>query len=72
MKITGTVTFVDLAGGFWGILGADGQQYQPTSPLPADLCQEGKKITAKVRPANGMSIFMWGNQVDVQTIQAAN
>lgn len=70
MKISGHVTYVELSGGFWGIISTDGEQYQPVSPIPANLQKEGLKINATVQPASGMSIFMWGTQVTVDTIKA--
>ncbi len=70
MDISGHVTYVNLSGGFWGIVGSDGQQYQPTQSLPDKYCQEGMKIKASVTPASGVSIFMWGQQVNVQKISS--
>ena len=70
MEISGKITFVDLSGGFWGIVGDNGQNYQPTKPLPKSLQEEGKKVKAQVEQASGMSIFMWGTQVDVNRIDA--
>lgn len=70
MKISGNVTYVDLSGGFWGIVSSNGEQYQPVSPIPATLQKEGLKVTATVSPASGMSIFMWGTQVNVDSITA--
>ncbi len=70
MKISGQITYVELSGGFWGIVSSDGEQFQPVSPLPANLQKEGLKVTANVSPASGMSIFMWGTQVNVDTIKA--
>lgn len=70
MKISGHVTYVELSGGFWGIISSDGEQYQPVSPIPANLQKEGLKVTARVSPAAGMSIFMWGTQVKIDSINA--
>lgn len=70
MKISGHVTYVELSGGFWGIVSSEGDQYQPVAPIPANLQKEGIKVTAKVSPASGMSIFMWGTQVNVDSIKA--
>ncbi|MDX1907305.1 MAG: hypothetical protein SF053_09750 [Bacteroidia bacterium] len=70
MQITGTITWVNLSGGFWGINGDDGQQYAPTSDLPAALRREGQQVRATVRPAQVFSIMMWGQHVEVQQIEA--
>ncbi|MEM7372150.1 MAG: hypothetical protein AAF587_26265 [Bacteroidota bacterium] len=69
MKITGTITYVDLSGGFWGIEGDDGQKYTPNEHLPETFQQEGLKVKAEVTPANGFGIFMWGQQVNVIKIE---
>lgn len=69
MKISGKVTYVNLSGGFWGIAGADGQKYQPMNSLPARYQKEGTSITASVRKVTGASIFMWGQQVEIESIQ---
>lgn len=71
MNITGTITYVDLSGGFWGIVASDGQQYQPVKPLPKSLQKEGQKVKARLSPASGVSMFMWGTQVTVDHIEAA-
>ena len=70
MKITGTVTYVDLSGGFWGIKGDDGQQYTPASDLPTAYKQEGMRITAKAKPVQVFSISMWGQHVELSDIKA--
>lgn len=69
MMITGTITYVDLSGGFWGIEGDDGQKYTPNDQLPDTFHQEGLKVKAELRPANGFGIFMWGQQVNVIKIE---
>lgn len=69
MHITGKVTHINLSGGFWGIEGDDGKQYQPTKPLPNHLQKEGLRIRAKAKANMGFSVFMWGQQVDLTDIQ---
>lgn len=69
-EITGTITFVDLSGGFWGIAGDDGSNWHPQNGLPASLRKEGLRIKARVKPAEAaFGIFMWGQQVDIQHIE---
>ena len=41
MNITGSIKYVNLSGGFWGIEADNGQKYQPVEKLPAQLRQEG-------------------------------
>ncbi|MEL6670645.1 MAG: hypothetical protein AAFR61_00490 [Bacteroidota bacterium] len=69
MKVTGTVTYVDISGGFWGIEGDDGQKYQPVDGLPAQYRKEGQRIEAKVSPSQGFSLFMWGRDVKINNIK---
>ncbi len=71
MEIIGHVTYIDLSGGFWGIVASDGQQYQPARPLPSRFQQEGKSVKVKAHPAGGVSIFMWGTQVEIDHIEFA-
>lgn len=69
MQITGTITFVDLSGGFWGINGSDGQKYAPATPLNASYHSEGLKVKATVKPVQSFGIFMWGQNVEVLQIE---
>jgi hypothetical protein len=72
MKIKGTITHVSLSGGFWGIKADNGQKFRPVKALKTDFCQEGLQVEADVEPAEGFSIFMWGTDVDVKSIQKVN
>ncbi|MEM6263851.1 MAG: hypothetical protein AAGI38_15160 [Bacteroidota bacterium] len=69
MHITGKVVFVNLSGGFWGIESDDGTQYKPVEGLPSDYQQEGLRVTATAKPVEGMSIFMWGESVQLRNIK---
>ncbi|MDX2247696.1 MAG: hypothetical protein SF052_13005 [Bacteroidia bacterium] len=69
MQITGKITFINLSGGFWGILGDDGQNYNPGNSLPAGFQKEGVRVKAKVSSSQAFSIFMWGTNVDIQKIE---
>lgn len=69
MEITGQITYVQLAGGFWGIRSDDGKAYQPTHDLPSHVQKEGLHIRARVTPKQAFTIFMWGETVEVQSIQ---
>ena len=71
MQITGKVTYVDLSGGFWGIEGEDGQQYNPMDSLPKSYQESGLRVKAEVRPVQAFSIFMWGRNVNIQKIEKA-
>ncbi len=68
MQISGKVVFIDLSGGFWGIESSDGRQYRPVNGLPAIYQKPGLAVKAQVKAADGMSIFMWGEQVNILKI----
>lgn len=64
MTIKGTVKKINIAGGFWGIIGDNGEQWRPMN-LPERLKQEGKSVTLSVRLSDEFSIFMWGQAVEI-------
>lgn len=68
MTITGTITYQDFEGGFWGILGDDDRQYLPIEGIPESLQQEGLRIAAEVEPAAVLSFRMWGQAVEMTSI----
>lgn len=70
MTIIGTVTYISLSGGFWGIVSDDGQQYLPVNnSLPADFQAEGIRLTAKATPSSAATIYMWGLPVKLTNLQ---
>lgn len=69
MIITGTVTYNDFEGGFWGIETDDNQQFRPVDGIPASLQQSGCQVEANVEPAPGISLHMWGQPVKVRSIK---
>jgi len=65
MTIRGTVTYQDLSGGFWGIIGEDGQAWRP-SKMPKALQNNDLKVEITAKKAKtGFSIFMWGTAIDI-------
>lgn len=72
MQITGTVTHVEVEGGFWGIMGDDGVPYHPIEGFPSGFEKEGLRIRAKAKDFDGMTMFMWGRPVVVQSIEELN
>ncbi len=69
MQITGATTFVDVEGGFWGILGDDGIPYHPVNGFPEAFQVESLRIKASVKPYDGVSVFMWGKLIEVEEIE---
>ncbi len=66
---TGTVVFVDLEGGFYGIVADDGARYNPLN-LPAEFQQDGLRVRFRVRiREDAATIQMWGTPVDILQIE---
>ena len=70
--ILGTVTYLELEGGFYGIVGEDGNNY-----LPLNLEEEFKQDSLQVRftyerREGVMTIAMWGQAVDITAIERVN
>jgi len=69
VKITGTVVYVSLEGGFYGIKGDDGKNYDPTN-LSKEFQINGLRVRCELKELQGMgSVHMWGTIVEVLSIQ---
>jgi hypothetical protein len=66
---TGTVKYVNLEGGFYGIVGDDGQQYDPMN-LDQTYQKDGLRVhfQAKIRQ-DIASIHMWGKIIEITKIE---
>ena len=65
--LTGEVTYVNLSGGFYGIIGDDGIKYQPTNLSP-QLRKTGQPVKFTFEPAkNGFSSILWGTIIDIKS-----
>lgn len=71
INISGTVQYVPLEGGFFGISGDDGKRYEPLS-LNKDFAADGLKVKAVVKPVDVASIKMWGQPVKILSIRRAD
>jgi len=69
IKTTGTIKHQGLEGGFWGIVGDDGQNYDPQN-LAAEFQKEGLRVSfeAETRP-DAASFHMWGTIVEIRSIK---
>ena len=69
LHIKGEVVYQNIGTGFWGIVDDKGNEWRPVN-MPNQLKTEGKKvhITAK-KAKEGMSIFMWGEAIEVLTFE---
>jgi len=66
---TGTVKYIDLEGGFFGIIGDSGKNYDPIN-----LSEEFKKNNVRVSfdakiLENMASIHMWGTLIEIVRIE---
>ncbi|MBI1919539.1 MAG: hypothetical protein HYS23_00510 [Geobacter sp.] len=69
ISITGTVVHVDLEGGFWGVVGDDGKQYDVPN-LPKEFRKHGLRVKFAARLSPGqISFHMWGVIVEVVSIE---
>jgi len=68
---TGTIRWIDLEGGLYGIESDDGAHY-----LPLDLGEaykvDGMRIRFSVNPADGMTFAMWGTPVTLISVAGEN
>jgi len=69
MQIIGTVTHVEIEGGFWGILGDDGVPYQLVDSLAESYQKEGLRVKATAKPSSKMSVYMWGRMVEITSVE---
>lgn len=66
---TGTVTYIDLEGGFYGIVADDGGHYLPLD-LDEAFKEDGLKVRFTLEPAEDVAtIQMWGAPVRVVSIE---
>lgn len=63
MNITGTISYQDFEGGFWGIIGDNDQKYYPVEGIPANLQTNGLRVEAEIEPTNVVTFVMWGQPV---------
>jgi hypothetical protein len=68
---TGTVTHIELEGGFWAIIADDGAKYDPME-LGKEFQQEGLRVTftAKIR-TDMVSDHMYGTIIEITAIAKA-
>lgn len=65
----GTVTFIDLEGGFYGISGDDGENYLPFNLAP-EYEVDGLRIAFEYEPVKDVTtIQMWGTPVNLTFIE---
>jgi inhibitor of cysteine peptidase len=66
---TGVVTYVNLEGGFYGIIGSTGIKYDPTN-LSASYKMSGLKVSFTYTIPIGVSgTHMWGKVIKISSIK---
>jgi hypothetical protein len=61
----GTVAFIGSDGGFYGIVGDDGKEYDPVN-LPSEFAHDGQRVQVLAEIWNdGFNIHPWGSQVEI-------
>jgi len=70
VRVTGTVRFYGIEGGFWAVRGDDSTTYDPMTPLSSEFQVEGLRVRleAKLRP-DLAGIHMAGPIVEVISIR---
>ena len=69
VEATGTVVFVELEGGFYGIITDDGARYDPVN-LPPEFQRDGLRVRFRARILKDTaSIHMWGTPVEILHIE---
>ncbi|MBI4120302.1 MAG: hypothetical protein HY454_02445 [Parcubacteria group bacterium] len=64
LSVTGTVRYIKLAGGFWGIMGDDKKNYVLVNYFPDNLKIEGLRVELVLAVVEQMpSNRMWGTRV---------
>ena len=63
--ITGKVIYLDLEGGFWGIISDTGEHWMPLK-MPASLKKEGLRVKLIANERDDvMGIGMWGSPIRI-------
>lgn len=70
VQATGTIRFVPLEGGFYGIIADDGTRYDPIH-LPEALKKDGQRVRFEGKVRHDLaSIHMWGILIEITRISA--
>jgi inhibitor of cysteine peptidase len=68
IKGTGTITYLELEGGFYGIIAADDSHYDPIN-LAEQFQNDGIMVEFVAYPRDDlMSFHMWGQLIEIRTI----
>jgi len=68
---TGTVRYIDLEGGFFGIVSDDGTHYYPLN-FPEEFAQDGARVTFTAQQEEVATTAMWGIPVTIVSMETLN
>lgn len=69
ISMTGTVRFVDLEGGFYGIVADDGNHYDPIN-LDKKFQVEGMRVRFEAKTRKDVATYhMWGTPIEIIKIE---
>jgi hypothetical protein len=69
IETVGTVRFISLEGGFYGIIADDGTRYEPVE-LKEEFRIDGLRVRFTARPADEQVSFrMWGQRIEILTME---
>lgn len=69
IEAAGTVRYVDLEGGFYGIVADDSTRYDP-SGLPEEFQEDGLRVRFRAEPQEDvMTTRMWGRVIHLLDIE---
>ncbi len=72
VNFTATVRYIDIEGGFWGLISSEGEKYEPQA-LDSKYHKDGLKVRAKVRIIkDAVGFRMWGEQIEIIDIEILN
>ncbi|GIV57848.1 MAG: hypothetical protein D6746_05785 [Bacteroidetes bacterium] len=66
--MTGTIHYVDLEGGFYGLVADDGTRYLPLN-LDASFRKDGLRVRFEAVPEDVLTLQQWGRPVRLTAIE---
>ncbi|KMQ50750.1 hypothetical protein CHISP_2273 [Chitinispirillum alkaliphilum] len=71
-NIKGVVTYIELEGGFYGIITPDGEKYRPLN-LPEEFKKDGLEVEFRGEiQDDAIGIHMWGKAIVLEEIKKAS
>ncbi|MDR3562144.1 MAG: hypothetical protein P4N59_12010 [Negativicutes bacterium] len=67
LSFEGTVKYIALEGGFWGIVSKDGKNYDPIN-LAEEFKQDGLPVKVEAVAKDRVGIHMWGTIIEITAI----